>query len=344
MAMKRNIFHSASVKLAGLYLVIILVISFLFSGWLYNVSLYQIKQSIIRAPGPLHRLLLEEDPEFAQELRRSQQEAIDEARAYLIYQLVVLNIIIAIAGGAMSYYLARRTLKPIEEAHEAQSRFTADASHELRTPITAMRTETEITLTDPKLTLADAKAQLESNIEELDKLTALSENLLKLSRLDDQAVELSTISLREVASQAIGRASPHAEKKKQLITSKVPEIMMNGNSVTLVEALVILLDNAIKYSPEKTTINLSAKQQKQMVRISVTDRGVGIAAIDIPRIFERFYRADQSRTKNKVDGYGIGLSIVQATAQAHGGTVQVKSTPGKGSTFILTLPIRSSVN
>lgn len=335
--MKENIFHSASVKLASLYLLIIFFISLLFSSWLFNVSISEVRQSVMHVPAPIERIR-NADPDFAAELRAAQEEAIEEARNNLLYQLIIINVIIAIAGASLSYYLARRSLKPIEEAHEAQSRFTADASHELRTPITAMRTETEITLTEPKLTVQAAKAQLESNIEELDKLTALSDGLLRLARLDNSTLAMEKTNLKTVIQEAVSRVSALADQKNQTIEMNSDDIHLQADPTSLTDAIVILLDNAIKYSPKDAKIAVSTKQQRQRVFITVADEGIGIDAKDLPHIFERFYRADQSRTKNKIGGYGIGLSIVKSIVEAHKGSISAKSTVGGGTTFSLSLP------
>lgn len=291
----------------------------------------------MRIPPQIERIRAN-DPDFAAELREAQQEAIEEARSSLLYQLIVINIIIAVAGASLSYYLARRSLKPIEKAHEAQSRFTADASHELRTPITAMRTETEVTLTEPKLTLKEARAQLESNIEELDKLTALSDGLLSLASMANSALLLESVNLAEVCKEAISRVSSIADQKKQTITNSVDSVVLQADQVSLTDAIVILLDNAIKYSPEDSTIAIKSKQQRQHTTITISDQGIGIASSDLPHIFERFYRADQSRTKSGVNGYGIGLSIVKSIVDAHRGSIAVKSTQAKGTTFTLSFP------
>ncbi len=336
--MTKNIFHDASVKLAGLYLLVIIFISIVFSFWLYNVSISEIRQSILRVPGPIQRVLLDDNPNFARELRLSQDQAVEDARDTLIYQLVLLNIFIAVAGATISYLLARRTLRPIEEAHDAQSRFTADASHELRTPITALRAETELTLTEPKLTLDIAKEQLVSNIEELDKLTSLSEGLLQLARLDDSGLEMQELNLKPLVEQAIARVIPLAEKNHQIIKPKLSKITLKANEQALLETVVVLLDNAVKYSPEKTEISISIVKQKNSVLIQVSDKGIGINATDLEHIFERFYRSDTSRDKNKTSGFGIGLSIAKATIDAHGGKISVKSAPSKGSTFTISLP------
>lgn len=334
-----NIFHRASVRLATLYLIIIMFISMVFSLGLYRLSSHEIERSIRRQPSSLAQFFQVNNIDGYQDMLIGQDVAIDEALSRIKINLAIINLFIFISGGLLSYYLARRTLKPIEDAHEAQSRFTADASHELRTPITAMRIETELTLTEPKLTLKEAKAQLESNIEELDKLTALSEGLLQLSQLENARLDKSDCNLDNIIKKAIARVSVQAQSKNQTIVYKNKKVMINANSQTMIEALVTILDNAVKYSPEDTEIVINIEFKKQDVLISIKNDGDGILEIDINRIFERFYRADQSRNKNEISGYGIGLSIAKAAIEAHGGTISVTSKSGNGATFTVSLPL-----
>ncbi|MCA9323561.1 HAMP domain-containing histidine kinase [Candidatus Saccharibacteria bacterium] len=337
--MKNNLFHNASVRLTSLYLVIIMFLSLLFSFRFYQVSIQEIDRNTERPLRMGQMLRLQEDDFLQQYLDQQDMNAV-LAKQRLKSNLISLNLLIFIIGGLLSYYLARRSLKPIEEAHDAQSRFISDASHELRTPITAMRAETELTLTEPKLTLAQAKKQLESNIEELDKLTQLSEGILNLSRLENNSVELTEVDFAEIVHAAVERVLPHAEAKKQLIVvDNLDQTKIQAQKTSLTEALVTILENAVKYSPETTEIRVNSTVSDDSINLTIADQGVGMTKDEQKRIFDRFYRADQSRTKNKVNGFGIGLSIAKATIEAHNGTISVTSTPKKGSTFTIQLPI-----
>ncbi len=338
--MKKNLFHNASIKLTSIYVSIIMCISLLFSILLYNVSFREIQRSIHRPPGPIEQILLRENSSFAQELYEAQTERVEHARNNLLVQFFVLNISIAVAGGVASYFLARRTLRPIEEAHEAQSRFTADASHELRTPIAAMRIENEIALSDPSLTIDDARTQLASTIEELDKLTALTENMLKMARLESETLEKAPYKVAAIVEGAVSRVKPLASHKGQSFTvTKLPnkKVLVNQEAVT--DALVVLLDNAVKYSPEQARIKIVTEIEGKKAVIKVIDEGEGIPEEDLPHIFERFYRADSSRTKNGEKGFGLGLSIAQSIIEANAGTLSAKNTAKKGACFTIQLPL-----
>lgn len=332
--------HPGSLKLAGLYLGVLMVISLFFSATLYQTSLRELDRGLRRPTAAINNPV---GPGFSERIRRQiiDERALqyEEARDRILNNLVVINIVILIGGGALCYYLALRTLKPIEESHEAQSRFTADASHELRTPITAMRTENEVALMDTKLSLKDAKAQLQSNIDELDKLTRLSEGLLRLAQIENNHLLKLPVSAKQIVHDAIDRVSSAASKQSISITQDIQtSAHVLADSASLTEALVTLLDNAIKYSPKKSEVHVTVSQVSRQVVFQVTDKGAGIKASELPYIFDRFYRADSSRTKQQVSGYGLGLAIAKSIVIAHNGKLTASSTPDKGSTFTISLP------
>jgi two-component system sensor histidine kinase CiaH len=339
--MNSDIFKSASLKLTSLYLIIIMSISLVFSVGFYKVSSDEIVRGIRRQPISVNNIIQTRNADILNEIIENQNDAILIAKARLQASLLLINLFILVGGGLLSYFLARRTLKPIEDIHEAQSRFTADASHELRTPIAAMRLENELSLSDDKLSLKKAKEQLISNIEELDKLTALSENLLRLARLDNEGLIKSNTKIEDIVNEAVERvAEMVASKKQQINLVNIDKGYVNANKESLVEALVTILDNASKYSPAKSKITLSTKRNKSNVQFSVKDMGIGISEEDQKHVFDRFFRADNSRQKNDVSGYGIGLSIAKAVADIHGGNISVKSKKNKGSTFTICIPVR----
>lgn len=334
--------HRPSTKLAALYLAIIMTISLFFSATVYRLSTEEFGKvrgihgvvmdlPVVNEAGPVAT--------FKERLRQEQDVLYEKAKGNILSNLILTNVAILIGAGFLSYYLARRTLQPIEEAHEAQNRFTADASHELRTPIAAMRSETEVALMDPKLTLAQAKDHLKSNLEELEKLTALSEGLLRLAQFENSELPKERVAITGMVQRALDRVMPQAELKNILIRSEIPPRgYVFGDQASLTEALVILLDNAVKYSPEKTEIALKALVAQKQVTITVKDQGIGIKATELPHIFERFYRADSARSKQQTNGYGLGLAIAKDIVEAHQGSLTVQSARGKGSVFTIQLP------
>jgi signal transduction histidine kinase len=317
-------------------------ISMIFSLGFYQVSVSELERGIRRPPGsPISQIMRTRNAELLNVLVDEQEDAVVIARSRLQANLILINIFILLGGGMLSYVLARRTLKPIEEMHEAQSRFTADASHELRTPIAAMRLENELALDDDSLTIKDARELLKSNIEELDKLTKLSEGLLQLAQLDNDSIKTQSIKVRSIVVQAVERITSESKAKKQtIVTKKIDGGIIAVNEVAAVEALVTILDNAVKYSPNKSEIHVTTKRSKTALEISVKDSGVGIPENAQAHIFDRFYRADDSRNKETADGYGIGLSIAKSVVESHGGTISVESSVGSGSIFTISFPVR----
>jgi signal transduction histidine kinase len=327
-----NIIRSAAFKLTLYYLGIIMALSLIFSVIVYNLATQELNNRLRR---PAYTVFMDND---TRTFERFRQTFLRENSQKLQANLMLFNLFVLFAGGGLSYLLARRSLEPIEAAMEAQSRFTADASHELRTPLTAMQTEIEVALRNPKLTKDQAKVLLQSNLEEVERLRALSENLLRLARDGNQTLAKNIVSIDDIATEALNRIYKLAKAKHITITSKLAKLNIYGDPASLTELLVILLDNAIKYSPTKADVMLTAKHQGNHVIVQVEDHGQGIAPVDLPHIFDRFYRADTSRSARNESGHGLGLSIAKQIIELHDGTITAASKPGQGTTFVVKLP------
>lgn len=258
-----------------------------------------------------------------------------QAAVQMVLSLVYINIVILIAGGLGSYFLARRTLRPIAEAHEAQSRFTSDASHELRTPLAAMKAELEVYLRDSNLTLEEAKELLGSNLEEVDKLIRLSEMLLHLSRLDHDKLEVAPVDLVKVLNETKKRYP--ADSKRITITSRKKAVTM-ANEAAIAELMGILIDNALKYSPENSKVSIRLFEHHGTIAFEIKNGGEPIPEDKLARLFERFYRGDNSRTNSAKNGYGLGLSIAKKIIEIHHGDITVSSDE-TATTFTFFLPI-----
>jgi two-component system sensor histidine kinase CiaH len=336
-AMKRFA-ASTTARLAASYLAIIMVLSIGFSFVLYKTSAHELGRQI---PPPTmfepNQSFVGGDPGFHHFFQRR----IEEGRGHLLGRLIILNLLVLVTGAALSYYLARRTLEPIETAMEAQSRFVTDASHELRTPLTAIMASNEVALRKPRLSLEQAKGVITSNVEEMVKLKDLSDGLLSLSKQDmDTPAIMQPVSLQDVAAEALNRILPAAQAKQVSIDDTVPDIKVLGNLSGLTQAVVVMLDNAVKYSPSQSTVYLEGHKKGEQGYIGVRDEGSGIPPKDLPRIFDRFYRVDLSRTAaGNTDGHGIGLAIARQIVEQHEGKIMVSSALGEGSTFTIQLPL-----
>lgn len=332
-------FESATTKLTLIYMGILTLICLFFSYNWYTIATAELDRGFQRQKVALEGRPRFIDREIVDEILLESKLKYTEAQEAILNKVILTNIIIISAGTLGSYLLARRSLKPIEEAHREQIRFTADASHELRTPLASMQTEIEVALRDPQLGKKEAVELLHSNIEELAKLASLSEGLLKLARQDESvAMQMQTVSLEALIDKAVTRVQKAAKHKKITLVHEVTEAKVSANFNSITDLLVILLDNAIKYSPEKTKVSIVSKATKSHVAISVTDMGTGIRQVEQSKIFERFYRADSSRSSQNANGHGLGLAIAKNISDIHDANLSVQSEgTGMGSTFTFRL-------
>lgn len=322
----------ARIKLASTYLAIIMAMSVVFSFVLYNASSNQLDRSFRQIQSNQPRNALEQ---AFDELRKSR---LDESRAELQKKVLLFNATTLLFGAAMSYILAREALRPLEETLEAQERFTSDASHELRTPLTAMRSEIEVALRDKKLSAKDSREILESNLEEITKLEALTNGLLLLARQEHNETVLEPTSLKSVITTAVSSVQAKAKDRHIKIDTKtVQDLRVRADAQTVTQVVIILLDNAVKYSPDKSTVKISTFSTRNSRGFIIKDSGVGIPKEDMPHVFDRFYRSDTSRAKTGSEGYGLGLAIAKQIVDLHKGNIELTSQTGKGTSAKVSL-------
>jgi two-component system phosphate regulon sensor histidine kinase PhoR len=221
--------------------------------------------------------------------------------------------------------------------------FVANVSHEIKTPVTTIKGFAETLLDGALDDRHDSERFLRIIVGQADRLSAIIEDLLSLSSLEsgseDTAISLERGSIRDVLQVALDVCEMKAQAKHISLALDCPEdLYAEINPPLLEQAVVNLIDNAVKYSPDDSAVGVSATVQGTILSIRVTDAGRGIAREHLPRLFERFYRVDKARSRD-MGGTGLGLSIVKHIAVAHGGWVAVESAPGLGSTFTITLPV-----
>lgn len=232
------------------------------------------------------------------------------------------------------------TLARLENSVGQMKQFTASISHELRTPLTALRGEAEIALLQAR-SVEEYKRVLTSQLEEFDKLAHMINQLLVLAnaeageiRWTDQSVDLSAL-----ADSLVDQLEPvSAAKKINLSTSSQPHVHVRGDASWIERVILNLLDNAIKFTPEDGTVSIRVKAIGKEAELSVEDTGIGISSQALPHIFDRFYRAEPSRSK-QVEGVGLGLALVRWIVEKHAGRISVHSELGKGSKFTIYLPM-----
>lgn len=344
-------FNSARLKLTAWYLLIIMAILILFSGIIYKLLMMEfdrfekaqryrfekrlVEGEIVTPDG--RRIKVVSPPHIA-----INSELINETSNRIIIMLVTINSGIVIIAGMLAYVLAGRTLQPIKDMVDEQNRFISDASHEIRTPLTSLKSAFEVFLRNRQATVKEAKIVIAESIDEVDKLQSLSDALLQLAQYERPIShsEFKKVEIHKVLLEAVQRVKPMSDNKNIQIIYEKSTVRMEGDRYSLTDLFVILLDNAIKYSPLHATIQIEVKRKDKHVIIAVHDEGIGIDEKDIPYIFDRFYRADKARTKKEENGYGLGLSIAKKIVDLHEGSISVKNNVEKGTTFVVKLPIQ----
>jgi two-component system OmpR family sensor kinase len=231
----------------------------------------------------------------------------------------------------------------LEESFRQIKHFTADASHELKTPLTILRGEVEVGL-KKKRTLKEYQRILNSNLEETNRMSRIVNELLILSRADmgELTMEREEVELSSLAREVWEDLQLLAQERGVLLKFMDDGFTkIEGDPLFLRQLILNITENGLKYTPAGGEVELKVKGDRDqgVVRIFVSDTGVGIAPKDRKRVFDRFFRVDKARSRN-TGGTGLGLSICQWIAQAHEGQIAVKSKVGKGSTFTVTLPIQ----
>lgn len=341
-------FHSARIKLTAWYLTIIMLVSIAFSIVIYHMTMRevdrfarsqrfrierQLQEGTLLPPGVhLEKTIL---PPL------SDPDLVADTKHRLLIFLFIINSGIVIFAGGLGYFLAGKTLRPIAEMIEEQNQFITDASHELRTPLTSIKSSIEVNLRDKNLTIQEAKKLLLENMKDIDKLERLSGGLLTLAQYQKPNGwgTMKNVSLQQCIKNALQSVAAQRVKKSIRIKNISSDGTLWGNSNELTDLFIILLDNAIKYSKEKSTITVSSEINNNWIALSVADTGMGIGKKDLPHIFDRFYRADSARVKTNSGGYGLGLSIAKKIIDRHHGSITCKSTVGKGSVFTANFPM-----
>ena len=233
-----------------------------------------------------------------------------------------------------------RMLARMQAGFERITRFTADASHELRTPVALLRTRAEVLLRRTR-TPAEYQSALQASLQELENTSALLEELLLLARADAGAetLQFADVHLDQLVRVTVADMQALTEEKHLSWSLELPpqSVQVRGDAGALRRMLLVLLDNAVKYTPEHGAIAVALHSRQGRVEVEIRDTGIGIAEPDLAHIFERFYRADPARVRTN-GGVGLGLSIGRWIAERHGGSITVESTPGSGSVFRVALP------
>ena len=250
-------------------------------------------------------------------------------------------------GGMTGAVVLFHDITELKRTDQMRSDFVANVSHELRTPLSILRGYIETLIDDPKSSSEERRRILEVMERHSKRLGLLVDDLLMLAQLEsaDSNLQLSDVDLPKLFGNVVHDwKKKFAEKELAVVVDLAPDLpMIRADEARLQEVLYNLLDNAVKYSRENGGVRLRAEQGRGEIALSVSDDGVGIDKNDLPRIFERFYRADKARSPEGIRGTGLGLAIVKHIAQLHGGRVEAESELGKGTTIRVILPGRVTI-
>jgi signal transduction histidine kinase len=330
-------FRSATLRLTGWYLLILMVLSVIFSIVIYNVATSEVETRLERFQTSIQQYRGFMPPNMSTGTLIDNE--LSKSESNISIELFYVNLFVLIAGGFASYYLARHHLLPIEKAHEAQSRFTSDASHELRTPLAIMKTEIEVALRDKTSTTDSLKEILSSNLEEVDKLAKLAEMLLNLSRLDSTKLKLGIMNLNKTTK---GILKDFNQPQSRILLSSQKQQIIRGNEMAIADLVKILIDNALQYSDKNSQIKINIYRQNQEAKFEIINSGPGIQPDKLVHVFDRFYRADSSRTSGDNKGYGLGLALAKKIVELHNGELTARSIPDKETVFTFVIPLYSN--
>ncbi len=262
--------------------------------------------------------------------------------------MIALSLLFVMIAAAAGNYMAGKAMIPIKKSFQRQRQFVADASHELRTPLSVMQASLEVLQKEEENQLTPFSQQvLEDMKDETRRMTRLVQHLLTLARMDSGALEINRerFDLIPVVHNLLRKAGSLADKKRIVFHSDIADetLPVYADRERITQLLYILLDNAVKYTPEGGEVSIEIRvnnddRGKKVLEMSVADTGIGIPEEEQSQIFKRFYRVDKARSR-ELGGTGLGLSIASWIVEAHRGMIQVESKPGEGSKFVVRIPL-----
>ncbi|MFQ3631154.1 sensor histidine kinase [Roseiflexus sp.] len=263
----------------------------------------------------------------------------EQVLSQLTLGLIGLGAFGMVLVGAASWWLAGRALRPAQDAWERQQRFIASASHELRAPLTLIRASAEVALRETPLDATDQRELLSDILTESDQMRRLVDDLLTLTRLDSGQLTMTTtaVDLGDLLRTVQRQTARLGEQRDITVELETANGIVRADAERLQQIVLIILDNALRYTPAGGRITISTAPIGGMIQITITDTGIGIAPEHLPHIFERFYRADQARERQNGNA-GLGLSIAKGLVEAMNGRITVESTVGVGTTVSVALP------
>lgn len=263
---------------------------------------------------------------------------LEKAQILIQNRLVTVDLIILLVVILLSFFLTEQTLKPIQKSTSKQKRFIADASHELRTPVAVVISGLEVALRNKNLSIDDAKEVLRSSLEEMKEFSELSNNLLDLSKYDNNLeIVKEEINTKDLLESIILKMQPLADEKKISLKSNLENTKsIKGDKIELSRLLFNIINNAIVYTQEGGEVLVSHVGNDKMYTISVKDNGGGMPSDVLAQVFDPFFRGDNSRNTK---GAGLGLTLAKKIVEKHKGSITISSELNKGTEVKITLPV-----
>lgn len=322
------------------YLAAIMTLSLIFTGIIYLLSTASLNRPLLPSEEENSSVSVEapefEEHSFENTFRKRLERRDNTTRVTIIYSLMGFNLGIFVIGIFVSRSLAKLTLAPIERAMMKQTQFIFDASHELKTPLTAMLIRNEVALRKKSLPEEKAREVIEKNIEEILKMKELTASMLDVARENGEPEKSAEINVPEFLADLQEKLAPVARERGVKIETEMnlgKNLRVSAAKNTLEQILTIFADNAMKYSGEKI-IYLRAGRRGKNVAFSVKDNGAGVKKEDQKRIFERFYQVDAARTRTEdKTSHGLGLAIAKNLAERQGYKIVLRSSEGRGAEF-----------
>lgn len=322
------------------YLAVIMTLSLIFTGIIYLLSTASLNRPLLPSEEENSSVGMEapefEEHSFENTFRKRLERRDNTTRMTIIYSLLGFNLGIFVIGIFVSRSLAKLTLAPIERAMMKQTQFIFDASHELKTPLTAMLVRNEVALRKKSLPEEKAREVIEKNIEEILKMKELTTSMLDVARENGEPEKSTEISVPEFLADLKEKLAPVARGRGVKIETEMnlgKNLRASAAKNTMEQIMTIFADNAMKYSGEKI-IYLRAGRRGKNVAFSVKDNGAGVKKEDQKRIFERFYQVDAARTRTEdKTSHGLGLAIAKNLAERQGYKIVLRSSEGRGAEF-----------
>jgi two-component system, OmpR family, sensor histidine kinase CiaH len=320
-------FNKTLKKLTISYVVVLSIVCISFSMALYSVSVNSLGRSLRRPLPPGFQIRMMEE---------WREQRYEDAKMDLSRQLIFLNLLLIGASSVAAYFLAKKHIQPLEESYARQKDFTSSAAHDLKTPLAAMLIDADLALRSKKATVAELKQALESGREEIIRLDSHINRLLTVAMIEGGGEDViqNSFNLPQVVRDSVERNSALLKLHKmpvEFANSFPADQLVLGDAQIARRVLDEVLTNCIKYGKSEHGIKIDIEVKAKNVTLIIQDFGAGILLKDLPRVRDKFFRADKARTRSDQSGNGFGLSIVDQSMKQMGGSMDIDSAAGKGT-------------